>query len=55
MDTKHSFYSFIYKGQYIHGCYNDTKKTEEIIFNNNMYRSLHAVKIAITKFNKTNS
>jgi hypothetical protein len=52
MDTKNCFYSSMYKGQYIHGCYNVTKKGEEITFNNNVYYSLHAVKIAITKFNK---
>lgn len=52
MDNKNSFYTLSYKNHYIQGCYNDSKKTEEIKFNNNSYKFIIAAKSGITKFIK---
>ena len=50
MDDKDTFYTVEYKGQYIHGCWNITRNFEEIKFNKKLYKSLHAAKIAVTKY-----
>lgn len=46
---KHSFITLLYKGSYIHICYNPETKREEIKCNGIEYKSLHSAKIMITK------
>lgn len=50
MDTKDTFHTFTYKNEYIQTCQNRSIKMEEIKWRGKQFKSLHAVKCAISRF-----